>query len=1047
MNKRRLNITIGSLIIIFLSAACSNKKNTFISRQYHALTTHYNVFFNGRESLKEGKKKIEEGIVYNYNMLLPVFEYQDSTARALASMDIENAVDKATKAIKLHSITRKPKRRRGKQTKEYKEFRKKPEFNNKIEDCYLLLGKALFYKEEYRRAEKALEQGLNDFPQSDMEPEFLVELARCQIAKKNYTRTATLLGKANSFPLSKKMKQEVAALYADMNIKEGNYQAATSHLKTAIQLQSKKQVKARYYYILGQLYIELGQANNASQAFANLIKMHSAYEMVFNAKISKAFTYVGAGNGSEIRKELYSMLKDSKNREYKDQIYFALAEMDIIDGDKNSAIKNYWKSVRESIVNDNQKAISFMKLGDNYFADTNYKKAQSCYDSSMIYLDHKYPNYNTILSRVESLTSLVKNLNIIEREDSLQSVARMSKNQRESLISNLINKEVEEEQAKKAEEAENRADKAFYRQNRMIDNYQSNNRNQNQGNWYFYNPTTVGLGRSEFQRKWGKRKLSDYWRRKNKSISTAENLSVETENTNESTRKNKGNKKNKTYYLSNIPLTEDAIAKSNLLIMNALHDASYVYSEQLDDKAKAIETMETLLKRFPNNPHVLSAYYQCYSLYLETNNFSKSEYYKNKILTDFPDTHHAKSIKNPNYWASVENQNRNAENLYLKAYDAFQNFYYERVIQICNQGLDTYPEANLKSNFLFLKALSIGRTQDVAYFKNALNEVLNSTPNDDIKEASNEILNALNTGSVPVRYSQEDMTKARQNRLLINWRIEDQLALEMENGETYNMESNHFEFTPDEAHYFALVFKRKAADLNMTLFNIDRYNRATNSKKLKAEYLSLNKSEVVILVKGLENKDEALDYFNKVIVSKDAYKGLESVPYKNFVISASNFDAMKKEDLVDEYLNFYKRYYSQNKTGLIKQGDELVYADGGNSIFNLDFSDNHHFILLLPISKVDLTKVVNDISNHNKKYEVLKQRYGHWHDMLIVTDLGERNSAMKYFNEIIKSNKIFAPLDQVDYKSFIIGEKNFTEFFMNRRLEEYLDFFNRNYMK
>ena len=1032
--------------------ACSNQKNTFVSRHYHALTTHYNVFFNGKESLKAGKKKIENGIEYNYTTILPVFDYQDVNARAIAAGDIDNAIDKATKAIKLHSITRKPKRKKGKQTDKYKEFRKKKEFNSWIEDCYLLLGRAQFYKADYRTAEKALEQGLKDFPKSKIKHEFQIELARCQIDQENYAGAIALLEEVSALPkLSKKNRLEIAALFTDMSIREKDYQAAVSNLQTAIQLQSTKRVKAKYYYILGQLYLELDQADNASDAFLRLIKLHSTYEMAFNAKISQALTYSGAGNGFEIRKQLNKMLKDQKNADYRDQIYFALAEMDMIDGDKNMAIENYWNSTKASVANDNQKAISFIKLADNYFADLNYKKAQICYDSSMVYLDQNYPDFINISLRVGNLTSLVNNLNIVEREDSLQRVAGMSEKERNFLIRGLIDKELEKEEAQRLAEAENRADKTFFTQNNMVGNFNSNNSSQTQGNWYFYNPTTVGLGKSEFQRKWGRRKLSDNWRRKNKSIATDDNLDTDSVDGNGDTDVvvDKGDRKDKSYYLVDLPLTEETIEVSNQKIIEALHEASFVYSERLSDRAKAIEIMEVLLKRFPENPYLLSAYYQCYSLYNKGNNVSKMEFYKNRILTEFADTDYARAIKDPNYWAKIEAQNIEAESLYLTAYDTFQNFYYEQVIRICEQGIKKYPESKLVSNFLFLRALSIGRTHNIEDFKTALQELLDSKPSSEIEEVTKGILSTLNAGSVPVQYSQDDMSKARQNRLLINWRIEDQLALEMANGDSgeLDIEKEYFKFVPDEEHYFVLLFKRRAVDPNRTMFNIDRYNRSENKRSLRTDRLSLNKNEVIILVKGLKNKEEGLKYFNQVIASDKAYKGLENVPYKNFLISVSNFETMKKEELIDEYMSFYKKHYYQKKAALIKKEGELIDADTNDHNFEVDSKDNHRFILLVPSKKINAIKLKNDVFNHDKDYRAIKEQYDETHHMVIVSNLGSQDLAMDYFNQITKDKTVFDQLAQIDYECFVIGEKNFMKFFVNRSLNKYLTFFSENYIK
>lgn len=1052
MNKGKFKIAIFCLGIVLFSIACSNQKNTFVSRHYHALTTHYNVFFNGKESLKAGKKKIEEGIEYNYASILPVFEYQDPSARALASGDIDNAIDKATKAIKMHSITRKPKRKKVKQSNKYKEFRKKREFNSWIEDCYLLLGKAQFYKGDCRTAEKALEQGLKDFPESKLKNEFQIELARCQIDQENYSGAIVILDEINvASDLSRKSRLEIATLYADISIRQKNYTEAISNLESAIELQGSKRKKARYYYILGQLYLEINQPGNASDAFIRLIKLHSTYEMTFNAQISQALTYTGTEDGIEIRKQLNKMLKDEKNADYKDQIYFALAEMDMIDGDKDSAVGNYWKSTKESIANDNQKAISFIKLADNYFDDLNYKKAQTCYDSSMVYLDQNYPNYLDISQRVGNLTELVNNLNIVEREDSLQYVAGMSEKERNFLIQNLIDIEIEKDEALRQEKADARADKTFFIQNNMVGNVRSNINSQSRGNWYFYNPTTVGLGKSEFQRKWGRRKFADNWRRKNKSISTID--SFDENNDDESdiaeVKTPKGNRKSRACYLADLPMTKATVELSNQQIVDALHQASFVYSERLDDRKKALETMEILLRRFPQNTHLLSAYFQCYQLNIQGDNFSGADYYKNKILTEFKETDHAKAIKDPNYWAKIEAQNRDAEVLYLSAYDAFQNFYYDQVTRICEQTIQKYPKSTLRSNLLFLKALAIGRTQDVELFKKALQEVIDAKPNSEVEVVTLGILSTLKAGSVPVQYSHEDMIKARQNRLLINWRIEDQLALEMRDygDEDEIIEKEYFNFLPKEEHYFVLLFKRRSLDPNITMFNIRRYNNSEKKSALKVDRLSLNKNEILILVKGLKNREEALSYFNKIITSDRAYKGLESVPYKNFLISVSNFDIMKKGELIDEYLRFYKKHYFSKKSVLIKKDGELVDSETVDNVFEIDTKDNHRFVLLVPSRGVNITKIKNDVFNHDKDFSAIKEQYDEKHHMIVVSNLGSQKLAMAYFNNITSDKEVFDQLSKLDYESFVIGEKNFMKFFVNRSLEKYLPFFSENYIK
>lgn len=1036
---------------------CSNQKNTFVSRQYHALTTHYNVYFNGKESLKEGEQKIEEGIQENYSLLLPVFEYQDPTARALSFSSMDRTLEKATKAIKIHSITRKPKRKKGNQSEKYKEFRKKKEYNDWIDDCYLLIGKAKFYKGEHHVSEKAFEFILKEYPESEIVPEAKLGLARSLIDRGEFISGNEILDRlAETADLPKDFALHISTLRANSLIQQEEFEMAIDELERSVLLVDSKRKKGRYYYLIAQLHQKLGNSDSASRTLQELIDLNASYEMTFNAKISRALSYTGNENGEEIRKSLRKMLRDEKNTEYQDQIYYALAEMDVKDGDMDSAIPNYWESTRKTIYNENQKAISFLKLGDYYFEDLNYPKAQMCYDSSMTYLGSEYPNYKVISKRIGNLTDLVNNLNMVEREDSLQRVASMSSTERDKLIQGIIRKITDKEQEQRLKDAEAISDRAFFSQNNMLGN--SNRSNTNQGNWYFYNPTNIGLGKADFQRKWGRRKLEDNWRRKNKSAISIEDveMALEEDATGDPLAPlvNK-DPKSKDYYLNDLPLTKGGMEKSNEKIMLGLYQAALVYEEKLKNPEKALETLEDLITRFPENPYLLSAYYHSYSLNREIGNSTKVNQFKNKILTEFKGSEYAKALSDPNYFAKIEAEDKRANQLYAQAYEDFQNYYYNRVIKTCNEGLLRYPESELRPRFLFLRALCIGRTKNVSQFKQSLNQLIESKPSEEIAGTAKAILKGIEGGAVPLQYTAATMEQARQNRLLRNWRIEgEQAIVKIKDKASKPKVKPIYKFAAADEHYFVLMFSKKDADPNRTLFNVSRYNSESyNSRVFKVDRLSLNKDQIMIMVKGLKDKEDALNYFNGIITSDKAFKGLEDTDYRNFVISTGNFNVFKKNQDIEGYLDFYTKSYfnitrKDSKTTVKKKGKLVsVNTNLDSTSFAMAADDNHKFILLVPVRKANVGKLRVDIYNHDKDYKVIRDQYDSDLNMVIVNNVGSKAEAMEYYRKLTDDEAVFGQLQNVDYRSFIISEDNFKKFYISKTLFPYLSYFEKNYLK
>jgi len=141
-----------SILFVLLISACSTKKNTFISRTYHNLTSHYNAYFNGNEAYRQAIKRINANPYDDYSLVLNVLAILNDEAVKQATADMERAKDKAAIVIKKHSITVRPKAKSN-MTPRQKAFRNRTEFCNWVDDSWLLHGKANFVNHDWYAAE------------------------------------------------------------------------------------------------------------------------------------------------------------------------------------------------------------------------------------------------------------------------------------------------------------------------------------------------------------------------------------------------------------------------------------------------------------------------------------------------------------------------------------------------------------------------------------------------------------------------------------------------------------------------------------------------------------------------------------------------------------------------------------------------------------------------------------------------------------------------------------------------------------------------------
>ena len=885
--------SVAGLFFVFTAllfiGACSTKKNTFTRRAYHNLTSHYNVYWNGMDNLRQGIREFESGVKDNFSLVIPVYNFGDKAAAGKMAQYADLSIKKASKTINKHSMI----------------FNRK-EYVKWIDDAYFLIGKSYFYKQDYPMARRTFEFVVKTYNTSELKYDAMLWLALSNIQIGDYNRAEPLLdmiqSKIKQGEAPEKYETDLNLIYGQFYILQRNYETAVPYLEHALELKPKNTVRTRCMYILGQIYQRSGDYDNATLMYKDVIKRSPSFEMEFNAKINLAQCYdARAGNREYIIKKLTKMLKDDKNRELLDQVYYSLAQVSLRDADTASAVTYLKKSVAAGKNNNYQRAISALELADIYFRIPDYAKAQAYYDSTMQFLPKEFPNYNDLKKKTEILTDLVKNLQIISREDSLQRLASMSDEKRLRIIDNIIQQVIEEEIRKKKEEEERKSNQNLF----GITPESQTATGPKEGRWYFYNPSTLANGFSNFVRKWGRRVLEDNWFLADKNLGTFSStetsdttgMAAGTDTTAKGGKlpgiKKSKNPKERDYYLQNIPFTFQQVAASNDRIVLAFYNAGFIYAENLYDYGRAIETFETLQERYPENIYKVPTNYELYQLYGKLENKPKSDSYKNLILTKYPETDYARLLINPNYYKELTSKQSEASKLYEETYRAFSNQQYYMVINNAAVARANYKsDTALMPRFEYLRGLALGKIEVVDSLAAVMYQIIRDYPKSPVNPLAQNVINFLSN------------QKNSQGQPIVT----DSTTL-------LSPVMKLYKYDPNAVHFYALVVNGDQVDVNALRIKITDFNtKFYDLDNLQVNSIIFNNNQQILTVNNFESAEKAINYLINIRESKYIFTKLEtSGNYSDFVISAENYPVLYRNKDISQYIRFFEKNYPVNK--------------------------------------------------------------------------------------------------------------------------------------
>lgn len=1056
-------------VLLFFLAGCSTEKNTFTSRAYHNMTSHYNVYFNGKESLRAGVEEINNSVDDDYSKILSLYKSSNPSTATVATSDMENAIMKGSKLIQSHSITKKPKRRKNRSAA-YTRFVKQEEFNNWIDDAYVLMGKAYFYQHNFSAAIENFSYVVRKFEDDPSIYTANIWLIRCYTELERYVEAYELIQQMQTdedFP--RKLEGILAAVTADYYAKQLYYTEGIPFLSIAVKQTAKKTDRLRYKYVLAQWYMETGNVEKASELFREITRMNPPYEMAFNAHIQAAGTFTGTGDAEKLRKELRKMLRDKKNREFRDQIYFAMGNISMKSGDKEKAKEEYTKSAAVSFDNLYQRALSCLTLAQIYFEELDYKKSQSYYDSAMVVIDDQYPNYQQIADRHKSLTRLTDNLYAVEREDSLQRIALMDEPTRNSLIDKWIAEAVEKEARAKQAETAQMMDRNYFRMN---ENRFGLSQQQEGAGWYFYSPTTVAYGKVEFERLWGKRKLADNWRRADKRTISDEDTGMDEDSlmTADGPKKIK-DPKTREFYTQDLPMTDSLMSVSHGKIRNALFNAGRIFKTDFTDYPRAIESFEDLNKRYPENLYTLSAWFELWDLFTKQANLEKADYYKNMIVGQYPDSKYAKYLLNPNYFIELEARTDSINRLYQQAFLEFKNGQYSQSGKVTDQIMQMSPDSILIPKIKFFKTIADGTASTREDFSKLLTDYISSYPEAEPKPLAERILQLI-----------QDSTLVDYQKLVASGYLNDQIMNdELLPGKQKGNDEFEGKFSYDEdlLHYFIIAYPKSAnVDLNRLKFDLANYNIDHYTRyDFDVETQSLNANTNLLLVRSLNDKEQGLIYFRSIIKRREVFEALKKVKYVNFIASSTNFREITADKDFTEYLKFFVQNYSRFITGdfseeLIPEPEELLAkarqeeelpkekgtfvsvapTGTGLDIYQNEETGAQNFVVAVNSKGANLKQVTAAFNAYNReqfRQNDLSIRQGQVADyqLMIVSSLKTKSEAISYFTKALANRKLFRSLDTLSYRNFIITDANLRQLNETKKIGEYLNFFKIKYIE
>lgn len=943
-------LIIMAPVVILALTSCSTQKNTSSSRWWHAFKARYNTYYNGAMAYIDGSLEKEDGNQDNYTELIPLYTVNNKNSKELGKSNFERAVTKAEKAIHQHSIKRRPvwdKQRR--KTARDIEWLNRREYNPFLWKAWMLMGRSQFHMGQFDEAASTFSyMGRLYATQPAIYGKARAWLAKCYTQEGWLYDAEDVIRNMARDSMDWRAVKEWDYTYADYYIHTADYHRAIPYLRRVIRHEMRRKQRAREWFLLGQLYAAIDQRDSAYRAFGHVIRLNPPYQLEFNARIAQT-EVMAHGQSRKMISKLRRMAASDNNKEYLDQVYYAIGNIYLADRDTTRAINAYERGASESTRNGIEKGVLLLRLGNIYWDKEKFSDARRCYNQAIGLLDQDRDDYKQLSARSKILDELVPHTEAIHLQDSLQTLANMSEKDRNAAIDRVIDalkkKEREERRNKQEAEAQQRQtglsdDMGMGRTNQP--NQQKNNStttfptttNTTTGNgqWYFYNPVAVSQGKATFQKLWGKRENTDNWQRINKTVvagidngnadanteQQADSIDNNQETPKDSIDKADTDPKNdphkREYYLTQIPFTPQQIEQSNKIIMEELFGAGVIFKDKLDNLRLGEKYLTRIVEQYTDYTKMDEVYYHLYLLYMRSGKKDMAHHYLELLKKDFAQSSWTTLLTDPYFEENARAGVHLEDSLYANTYEAFKANRMVTVVNNLEVSEHRFPDGDNRDKFMFIGALTKLNAGQPDSCVADLKRIVERYPQSEISKLAGMIINGVNGGRQlqSAKFDMSDMWNKRSE------------TLNNENPDSIPTFTNE----RDINFKFVIACHPDSVNTNQLLFELARYNFTNFMVRNFDIAVTDNQGIYHMEINGFRNYDEALQYarqlYNQNILQR--YPGIRTL-----VISNTNLELIGHPYSYNDYDDFYNKHFVPLKIStfrLLAEPEEIVTQQG-----------------------------------------------------------------------------------------------------------------------
>ena len=923
MKAKKSYILIAVVALVALLASCSTEKNTSRSRWWHSFNARYNTYYNGSVAYIDASLEKENGNKDNFTEMIPMYTVGNKKSRELGKANYDKAIEKCEKAIKLHSITKRPEWTKSRRKTERDiEWLSRKEYNPFLWKAWMLMGRSQFYQGAFDEAASTFSYMCRLYAtQPAIYGRARAWLAKSYIEQDWLYDAEDVIRNMQRDSIHWRAQKEWDFTYADYYIHTGDYDKAIPYLKKSIDHEMRKKQKARLCFLLGQLYAATGKNAEAYKAFKSVVRKNPPYELEFNARIAMT-EVMGASQAKKMVGKLKRMAASDKNKDYLDQVYYAIGNIYLAQKDTMHAISNYEKGNKKATRSGIEKGVLLLKLGDLYWQQEKFSDAQRCYGEAIGLLDKDRKDYEQLSARSKVLDELVPYTDAIHLQDSLQALAKMSEKDRNAAIDRVIAELKRQEKEQKRLEDEKNAQQTMQR-NGAMGNRNNTNRNNtaqtlqnNRQNavWYFYNAMAVQQGKQAFEKLWGKRENTDNWQRVNKTVVGNLNGDADIELTEEqkdsiakaelaqdSLEQLKDSAQNdphkREYYLAQIPFTEDQVATSNLTIMDGLYNSGVIFKDKLDNLDLSKKQFTRLETQYPDFEQKADMYYHLFLLYSRLGQHDVAAGYVEKLKAEYPDNQWTILLTDPYFKENAQFGVHIEDSLYAATYEAFKADRLSEAKANAQISATRFPLGENRDKFLFIGGLAKLNDGDSKGCVDDMKAVVEKFPQSKLAEMAGMIVNGVNAGK-PLHGARFDLGDVWTRRTAV---LADSDSIK---AKTFDTERNTefvfmLAYVPDSVDENKLLYQM--AKVNFTHYVVRNFDLAIEDAN------GLRR----MVVRGFRNYDEALQYARGLSEQAGLQQLLSGC--KAIVISDKNLPLLGTNFSYADYQDFYDKNFAPLK--------------------------------------------------------------------------------------------------------------------------------------